>query len=62
MGALVLLHIVFTRKCFVTRWTENVFFAGMFLAVACSVAGSGERIMASITSSVRTWIFLFDRF
>lgn len=62
MGALVLLHIVLARKGFVARWAENVFLARVFLAVTCSVARSGEGVVACIPSGVRTRIFLLDRF
>lgn len=62
MRALMLLHVVFTRKGFVACRTQDIFLPGMFLPVACSVARSGERVITSITGRVGTRIFFFNRF
>ncbi len=48
MGALVLLHVVFSREGFVAGGAEDVFLAGVFFAVAGGVAGCGEGVCAGV--------------
>ena len=59
MGALMLFHVVFSRECFSAGWTVDIFLAGVFLAMACSVAGGGEGIDATEGGGMRAGIFLF---
>lgn len=54
---LVLFHVVFPRKCFVARGTDDVFLARVFFAMAGGVAAGGEGVGAGVAGSVGTRIF-----
>ncbi len=59
VSALMLFHIVLPREGLAAVWTEDVLFAGVFLAVARGVTGRGEGVGAVEALSVRARVLVF---
>ena len=61
VGSLMLLHVVFAGEGLVTCRADHRFLSRVFLAVASSVAGSGECVGAAEATGMRAREFLFGR-
>ena len=62
MGALMLLHVIFTGKRFVASRAENVFLACMFFPVTSSMTRRRKCVVTGIAGSMRTRVFFFHGF